>query len=245
MKENIEVTDINIGDMENSIEEDIKLLEEFSNENVLYGSTVGMTLEKYKDLQLSTEHILSDYKRVLQENKYMHNELDKQQTKINKYAKENEELKSNNEKYIIHLTDEQYKTVIENAQNDINQKLIQKVKDKIKEILKNGEYRIIFEGDAEFPDEATIITTKYLKLEKVQKLQRENERLRKQNKIMCDEYCPQIQKIKAKIEELDIAILECEYSDDDSEEYKKEVEQDKLELLKQKRVLQELLEVRK
>ena len=223
MKENIEVTDINIGDMENSIEEDIKLLEEFSNENVLYGSTVGMTLEKYKDLQLSTEHILSDYKRVLQENKYMHNELDKQQTKINKYAKENEELKSNNEKYIIHLTDEQYKTVIENAQNDINQKLIQKVKDKIKEILKNGEYRIIFEGDAEFPDEATIITTKYLKLEKVQKLQRENERLRKQNKIMCDEYCPQIQKIKAKIEELDIAILECEYSDDDSEEYKKEV----------------------
>lgn len=103
----------------------------------------------------------------------MHNELDKQQTKINKYAKENEELKSNNEKYIIHLTDEQYKTVIENAQNDINQKLIQKVKDKI--------------------------------------------------------------------EELDIAILECEYSDDDSEEYKKEVEKDKLELLKQKSILQELL----
>lgn len=118
--------------------------------------------------------------------------------------------------------------------------------DKIKEILKNGEYRIIFEGDAEFPDEATIITAqKYLKLEKVQKLQQENERLRKQSKIMCDEYCPQMQKIKAKIEELDIAILECEYSDDDSEEYKKEVEKDKLELLKQKRVLQELLEGRK
>ena len=58
------------------------------------------------------QHILSDYKRVL---------------------KENEELKSNNEKYIIHLTDEQYKTVIENAQNDINQKWIQKVKDKIEE----------------------------------------------------------------------------------------------------------------
>lgn len=49
------------------------------------------------------------------------------------------------------------------------------------------------------------------------------------------------QKIKAKIEELDIAILECEYSDDDSEEYKKEVEKDKLELLKQKSILQELL----
>lgn len=37
------------------------------------------------------EHILSDYKRVLKENEYMHNELDKQQTTINKYAKENEE----------------------------------------------------------------------------------------------------------------------------------------------------------
>lgn len=50
---------------------------------------------------------------------------------IEKLQKENEELKLNNEKYTIHLTEEQYKTVIENAQNDINQKLIQKVKDKI------------------------------------------------------------------------------------------------------------------
>lgn len=58
-----------------------------------------------------------------------------------KLQKENEELKSNNEKYIIHLTDEQYKTVIENAQNDINQKWIQKVKDKIEE-LQNGPLKI-------------------------------------------------------------------------------------------------------
>lgn len=161
---------------ENSIEEALKklstvkkikmyeLLRTFKKEGI---ENFVITRKKYVDV------ILSDYKRVLQENEYMHNELDKQQTKINKYAKENEELKSNNEKYIIHLTDEQYKTVIENAQNDINQKLIQKVKDKI--------------------------------------------------------------------EELDIAILECEYSDDDSEEYKKEVEKDKLELLKQKSILQELL----
>ena len=100
---------------ENSIKEDMKIFEKFSNENIMYGTTVGITLEKYKNLQIATQHILSDYKRVL---------------------KENEELKSNNEKYIIHLTDEQYKTVIENAQNDINQKWIQKVKDKIEEIDK-------------------------------------------------------------------------------------------------------------
>lgn len=51
-----------------------------------------------------------------------------------------------------------------------------------------------------------------------------------------------VQKIKAKIEEVDIAILKCEYLDDDDEEYKKAVEKDKLCLLNQKRILQELLE---
>lgn len=60
------------------------------------------------------------------------------------------------------------------------------------------------------------------------------------NRTLSNDYIS-VKKIKVKIEELDIAILECEYSDDDSEEYKKEVEKDKLELLKQKRVLQELL----
>ena len=46
------------------------------------------------DIKALTEsiEILSDYKRVLKENGYMHNELAKQQTTINKYAKENEEL---------------------------------------------------------------------------------------------------------------------------------------------------------
>lgn len=48
---------------------------------------------------------------------------------------------------------------------------VQKVKDKIEEILNNGEYTIIFEGDAEFPDEATRIDAqKYIKLEKLQEL---------------------------------------------------------------------------
>ena len=168
---------------------------------------------------------------------------------IEKLQKENEELKLYNNSITSQLeqmTTEKFKEGWIHKSEFKDFIPVQKVKDKIKEILKNGEYRIIFKGDAEFPDEATIITAqKYLKLEKVQKLQRGNERLRKQNKIMCDEYCPYAEKIKAKIEELDIAILECEYSDDDSEEYKKEVEKDKVELLKQKRVLQELLEGRK
>lgn len=52
---------------------------------------------------------------------------------IEKLQKENEELGISN-KYTIYLTDKQYNAVIENAQNDINQKWIQKVKDKIEKL---------------------------------------------------------------------------------------------------------------
>ena len=53
---------------------------------------------------------------------------------------------------------------------------VEKVKDKIEEILNNKEYRIVFEGNAEFPDDATIINAqKYIKLEKMQKLIEERE----------------------------------------------------------------------
>ena len=68
---------------------------------------------------------------------------------IEKLQKENEELKENDNKYTIQLTDEQYNNVIEIVQNDINQKWIRKVKDKIeileklqKEFLNNEELRI-------------------------------------------------------------------------------------------------------
>lgn len=48
--------------------------------------------------------------------------------------------------------------------------------------------------------------------------------------------------ILTKIQEIDIEISMCEYADDDSEEYKKDVEHDKRLLLRDKRTLQELLE---
>lgn len=63
--------------------------------------------------------------------------------------------------------------------------------------------------------------------------------------IQFEEYIKQfipIQKIKAKIEELDIAISECEYDDDDVEEYKNDVEKEKRKLLIRKSALEELLE---
>lgn len=91
-----------------------------------------------------------------------------------KMQKENEELKK------IHIQDNKHLDFI--MEHSIT---VQKVKDKIEEILNNGEYRIIFEGDAEFPDEATCIDAqKYIKLEKLQELlegRKENERGRKES----------------------------------------------------------------
>lgn len=88
--------------MENSVEEALErlstdkkikmyeLLRTFSKEGI---ENFVITRKKYIDV------ILPDYKRVLKENEYMHNELDKQQITINKYAKENEELKADRDKF--------------------------------------------------------------------------------------------------------------------------------------------------
>lgn len=86
--------------MKNNIE-DIKILEEFIDGLKQYNPKTGKDIKPtqfgegqryvYSNVYYAIDHILSDYKRVLKENEYMHNELDKQQTTINKYAKENEE----------------------------------------------------------------------------------------------------------------------------------------------------------
>lgn len=115
---------------ENNIEKDIiKKFEKFcENLYVFKDDDMGGHFEKivgnqranttlgYLVFKENLEEKLSDYKRVL---------------------KENEELN----KHVIHLTDEQYRTVIDLAQNDINKQWIQKVKDKIEE-LQNGPLKI-------------------------------------------------------------------------------------------------------
>lgn len=148
--------------VENSIKEDIKIVE-----NYLANSAINETDSNFfknggwetVDLEIpkSMQHILSDYKRVLKENEVL--------------LKENEELKFKEKSRIIG----RYGDI--EIHDLINKTLskdyipVQKVKDKIDEILNNGEYRIIFEGDAEFPDEATIINAqRYIKLEKLQEL---------------------------------------------------------------------------
>lgn len=119
---------------------------ELTTEEAIFMLEMDESFHYVEDLlQEAYKVILSDYKRVL---------------------KENEELK-------ILKDDIQDKriTYIDTPEFEENFISKQKVKDKIEEILNNGEYRIIFEGDAEFPDKATIITRqKYIKLEKMQEL---------------------------------------------------------------------------
>lgn len=134
--------------MGNSIEEDIELLQDETSSLGLFFKCKGS--EEYK---IALEHILSDYKRVL---------------------KENEELKE------IYRSEKKMKNEYVKLYQDLllkeNVIPIQKIKDKIEKILNNKEYRIVFEGNAEFPDDATIINAqKYIKLEKMQELIEESE----------------------------------------------------------------------
>lgn len=62
---------------------------------------------------------------------------------IERLQKENEELKENDNKYTIHLTDEQYNKVIEIVQNNINQRWIRKLKDNL--IKNQEEYELLLE----------------------------------------------------------------------------------------------------
>ena len=169
---------------ENSTEEDIILLKDFTEGNFKtdklenYKGSYKMGYFNYKDIQQAIEHILSDYKGVLKENEELlqekinnqkiialaqNNMLNYQagfedgkngrtsavqsiienrqyyifQKQIEKYERHIEKLQKENEelnKHVIHLTDEQYRTVIDLAQNDINKQWIQKVKDKIEEL---------------------------------------------------------------------------------------------------------------
>lgn len=100
--------------MENSIEEAIERLE-YIDRTYSYNNYYCVW-----DLKC-IETLLSEYKRL---------------------QKENEELKENDNKYTIHLTDEQYNMVIEIVQDDINRKWIQKVIDKMEKLnkeIKNAE----------------------------------------------------------------------------------------------------------
>lgn len=81
----------------------------------------------------------------------------------------------------------------------------------------------------------------------ISKLKKENEELDQKFKYavpdeIVDELYVSKDKIREKIEELDIEIQQCQYADDDIEEYKNDMEKEKSRLLRDKKILQELLE---
>lgn len=142
--------------MENSIEEDMKILKEIIKGdedciNAIY-SQMKVKNDNDEDIQYfkkeiqSIENIVNNYlkekaraDKLEKEYSIMLSQLDERKINYKRTLKENEELN----KYTIHLTDEQYKTVIDLAQNDINQQWIQKVKDKIKKEIKYHEKNIL------------------------------------------------------------------------------------------------------
>lgn len=90
---------------ENSIEEDIILLKDFTEGNFKrdklenYKGSYKMGYFYYKDIQQAIEHILSDYKRVLKENeelKISNKEIDKECSRL---EKKEVELINENEHY--------------------------------------------------------------------------------------------------------------------------------------------------
>lgn len=128
----------------------IKIIERKIKEAEQYTDITGLCLTLDKELCNAFINILSDYKRVLKENEYMHNELNKQQTTINKYAKENEELKilKSAIQTLQNLGIEDGKYIVMSKTDFLNGSCkhllddyipIQKIKDKIEELEKRKQ----------------------------------------------------------------------------------------------------------
>ena len=67
--------------MENSIREDIKILEALKDKKVIVSSSfyINGIFELNEEEKDALEHILSDYKRVLKENEELNKEIERQQ----------------------------------------------------------------------------------------------------------------------------------------------------------------------
>ena len=242
MKENSDGNDTNVGSIGNSIEEDIKILEEFKTNGY------SILLMKYGDriktnfkLAKAIENILSAYKRVLKENERYkksdyeticleNNELreitDRIQSEYNDLLKDNFKLKNE-----LETKRKEYQETYKDVREELKE--LRKENEELKNNIRKNENELEFDVNCD-----------WIALQKMlDESEKSNEYISYKNeKWIKEKYCIPIQKIKAKIEELDIAISECIYLDEDDEKYKKAVKKDKLCLLNQKRALQELLD---
>lgn len=131
---------------------------------------INLVDRKEKDIEGWKKHC----EEIEEEQTEMSNKNCELEFEVEKLQKENEELKE------IYRSEKKMKNEYVKLYQDLllkeNVIPIQKIKDKIEKILNNKEYRIVFEGNAEFPDDATIINAqKYIKLEKMQELIEESE----------------------------------------------------------------------
>lgn len=148
--------------MENSIKEDIKILEELRTHGY------AMLLMKYEDriktnrkIDQALEHIVSDYKKVLKENEILKEEKEqaweewnnleqgsygteqKLKQQIKELRKENEELKNklNLKQFDVNIVYNDYLEKLNEYERNTIQ--IQRIKDKIEQLEKNelfGKY---------------------------------------------------------------------------------------------------------
>ena len=153
MKENNNGNDTNVGSMENSIEETIKIIERKIKEAKHYTDITGLCLTLDKELCNAFINILSDYKRVLKENEILKEEKEqaweewnnlergsyeteqKLKQQIKELQKKNEELKN----LMAHknwYTQKLEEDLFENASNYVIKK--EKVKDKIEDLKMSG-----------------------------------------------------------------------------------------------------------
>lgn len=105
-EENNNGNDTNVGSIENSIEEDIKILEELriANENCIKNAKIkdNPFVAIWEKQNRAIEHILSDYKRVLKENEKLkkdyYNVINKIENKIDRFDYKFEKAKRQNNK---------------------------------------------------------------------------------------------------------------------------------------------------
>lgn len=142
----------------------------YGNEGCKYIEVAQEDLRIFINLVDRKEKDIEGWKKyceeIEEEQTEMSNKNCELEFEVEKLQKENEELKNK-----LLDTLEGQKVIEEETPQYIKENFIpiEKVKDKIEEILNNKEYRIVFEGNAEFPDDATIINAqKYIKLEKMQ-----------------------------------------------------------------------------
>ena len=144
--------------------ENEELKEDRKNNNEMIALAQNEILNYMSGYEEGKKHKMTAVAQVVENQQYyrVRKQMEKYEELIKMLQKENEELKEKIREHTLLISPYYVK------ENFIP---VQKVKDKIEEILNNGEYRIIFEGDAEFPDEATCIDAqKYIKLEKLQEL---------------------------------------------------------------------------